>query len=105
EGATDAQVDITYDQALVDAITTSQQELGLTADGIMGPATVAALNGGSNVSKDDIIANMERWRWEPDNFGDFHVEVNIPEFTVWIMRDGEAVHSTRVVVGTPKNQT
>jgi murein L,D-transpeptidase YcbB/YkuD len=105
EGATDAKVDITYDQALVDAIKAFQEDLGLTADGVMGPATIAALNGGSNVSKDDIIANMERWRWEPDNFGEFHVEVNIPEFTVWIMKDGEAVHTTRVVVGTPKNQT
>jgi L,D-transpeptidase YcbB len=105
EGATDAKVDITYDQALVDAILKFQEEMGLTADGVMGPATVAALNGGSNVSKDDIIANMERWRWEPEQFGDFHVEVNIPEFTVWIMKDGEAVHTTRVVVGTPKNQT
>jgi len=105
EGAADAVVDITYDAALVEAIRAFQESLGLTADGIMGPATVAALNGGTNVSKDDIIANMERWRWEPEDFGDFHVEVNIPEFTVWIMRDGAPVHSTRVVVGTPKNQT
>jgi L,D-transpeptidase YcbB len=105
EGATDAKVDITYDQALSDAIKAFQEELGLTADGVMGPATVAALNGGGNVSKDDLIANMERWRWEPDDFGDFHVEVNIPEFTVWIMKDGAPVHTTRVVVGTPKNQT
>jgi len=105
EGATDAIVDITYDQALVDAIKAFQESLGLNADGVLGPATVAALNGGSNVSKDDIIANMERWRWEPSDFGDFHVEVNIPEFTVWIMKDGESVHTTRVVVGTPKNQT
>jgi murein L,D-transpeptidase YcbB/YkuD len=105
EGATDAVVDTTYDQALVDAIKAFQESLGLTADGVLGPATVAALNGGSNVSKDDIIANMERWRWEPDNFGDFHVEVNIPEFTVWIMQGGASVHSTRVVVGTPTHQT
>jgi L,D-transpeptidase YcbB len=105
EGATDAKVDITYDQPLADAIKAFQEDLGLTADGVMGPATVAALNGGGNVSKDDLVANMERWRWEPDQFGDFHVEVNIPEFTVWIMKDGAPVHSTRVVVGTPKNQT
>src|SRR5690606_14487843 len=64
-----------------------------------------ALNGGSNVSKDDIIANMERWRWEPDDFGPFNVQVNIPEFSLWIKRDGETVHTTRVVVGTPKNPT
>ncbi len=105
EGATDAVADITYDAALVDAIKAFQESLGLTVDGVLGPATVAALNGGSNVSKDDIIANMERWRWEPDDFGAFHVEVNIPEFAVRIVRDGEAVHAARVVVGTPKNQT
>jgi murein L,D-transpeptidase YcbB/YkuD len=105
EGATDAKVDLTYDQPLVDAIKAFQESLGLTADGVMGAATVAALNGGSNVSKDDIIANMERWRWAPEQFGDFHVEVNIPEFTVWIMKNGEVAHTTRVVVGTPKNQT
>jgi murein L,D-transpeptidase YcbB/YkuD len=105
EGATDAKVDTTYDQALVDAVKAFQDGLGLTADGVLGPATVAALNGGGNVSKDDIVANMERWRWEPDQFGDFHVEVNIPEFTVWIMKDGVPVHTTRVVVGRPQNQT
>src|SRR5690606_11062299 len=105
EGATDATVDITYDQALFDAVKEFQQDMGLNADGILGPATVAGLNGGGNVSKDDIVANMERWRWEPNDFGDFNVQVNIPEFTVWIMKDGESVHSTRVVVGTPKNQT
>ena len=105
EGATDAVVDSTYDQALFDAVKAFQEELGLTADGILGPATVAALNGGGNVSKDDIVANMERWRWEPEDFGQFHVQVNIPEFTVWIMKDSVPVHTTRVVVGTVKNQT
>src|SRR5690606_3345751 len=35
EGATDAKVDITYDKALVDAITAFQEGLGLTADGVM----------------------------------------------------------------------
>jgi murein L,D-transpeptidase YcbB/YkuD len=105
EGAADAKVDTTYDKSLMEAVKAFQSSLGLTADGVMGPATVAALNGAGQVSKDDIVANMERWRWEPNDFGDFHVEVNIPEFTVWIMKDGVPVHSTRVVVGRPTNMT
>lgn len=105
EGAADAKVDTTYDKPLVDAVKTFQASVGLTADGVLGAATVAALNGATGVSKDDIIANMERWRWEPSDFGEFNVEVNIPEFTVWIMKDGKPVHSTRVVVGRPTNQT
>ena len=105
EGAADAKVDTTYDKPLLEAVKTFQDSLGITADGVLGPATVAALNGATGVSKDDIVANMERWRWEPNDFGAFHVEVNIPEFTVWIMKDGAPVHSTRVVVGRPTNQT
>src|SRR5690606_11117162 len=83
ECATESQVDVTRGEGLVDAVKALQERQGLAAAGIVGPATVAALNGGSNVSKDDIIANMERWRWEPENFGEFNVQVNIPEFGLW----------------------
>lgn len=76
-----------------------QDSLGLTADGVVGPATVAALNGGSATTKEDIIANMERWRWEPSDYGDFHVAVNIPEFRLVIMDHGKLHYTTRVVVG------
>ena len=103
-GAT-AAVDITYDDALVEAVKAFQASLGLTADGVMGPATVAALNGGSATTRDDIVANMERWRWQPDDFGDFYVQVNIPEFKLAIRDHGRERYTTRVVVGTPKNQT
>jgi len=100
-----ATVDINYDAALVEAVKAFQSSLGLEADGVVGPATIAALNGGSATTKEDIIANMERWRWEPDDYGRFEVEVNIPEFRLWIKKDGKVVHTTRVVVGRPQNQT
>ena len=105
EGAANATVDITYDQPLADAVKAFQTSLDLTADGVLGPATVAALNAGSAVTRDDIVANMERWRWEPDDFGAFHVEVNIPEFELNIIENGESVYTTRVVTGRPTNQT
>ena len=101
----DAKVDISYDEPLVAAVETFQGSLGLEADGVIGPATIAALNGGSATTQQDIIANIERWRWEPDDYGRFEVEVNIPEFRLWIKKDGEVVHTTRVVVGRPQNQT
>jgi len=100
-----AAADITFDQPLVEAVKAFQEGLGLTADGVVGPATVAALNGGSATTKDDIIANMERWRWQPDDFGTFHVQVNIPEFRLWVRDHGAESYTTRVVVGTPKHQT
>lgn len=101
----EAAPDLTYDDALVAAVTSFQESLGLTPDGVAGPATVAALNGGSATTRDDIVANMERWRWEPEEFGDFHVFVNLPEFRLRIMDQGVETYTTRVVIGTPKHQT
>jgi murein L,D-transpeptidase YcbB/YkuD len=101
----EAKADITYDQPLVQAVEAFQADLGLNADGVIGPATIAALNGASATTKEDIIANMERWRWEPNDFGVFEVTVNIPEFRLWIVNKGDIAYTTRVVVGRPENRT
>lgn len=94
-----------YDDALVAAVESFQEQLGLVVDGITGPATIAALNGGSATSKGDIVANMERWRWMPPELGDFRVMVNIPEFRLAVMRGEDVTHTTRVVVGKNKHKT
>ena len=94
-----------YDELTVDAIRSFQEGQGLEVDGIIGPATIAALNGGVATRREDIIANMERWRWMPADLGDFTVFVNIPEFRLSILRHGQEEYTTRVVVGTTKNQT
>jgi murein L,D-transpeptidase YcbB/YkuD len=94
-----------YDEILVAAVESFQESLGLTVDGVIGPATVAALNGGNATSRADIIANMERWRWMPEDLGDFYVHVNIPEYRLAIMRDDAPVYGTRIVVGKRSNQT
>ncbi|MGB3338897.1 MAG: L,D-transpeptidase family protein [Devosia sp.] len=94
-----------YDDVLVDAMKAFQGTLDLDVDGVMGAATLAALNGGVPITRADIIANMERWRWMPRELGAFNVFVNIPEFRLAISRDGVEEYTTRVVVGTPKNQT
>lgn len=100
-----ASSDLVYDTALVDAVKIFQGRQGLEVDGIIGPATVAALNGGAATRREDILANMERWRWMPSDLGAFNVFVNIPEFRLAITRDGQEEYTTRVVVGTTKNQT
>ncbi len=94
-----------YGNELVEAIKAFQQNMGLIVDGVTGPATIAALNGGTEATIEDIIANMERWRWMPKDLGDFYVFVNIPEFRLAVMRGDEITHSTRVVVGKPQFKT
>jgi murein L,D-transpeptidase YcbB/YkuD len=96
---------LVYDDSLVAAMKTFQASLDLEVDGVMGPATLVALNGGVPITRADILANMERWRWMPRDLGAFNVLVNIPEFRLAINRDGQETYTTRVVVGTTKNQT
>ena len=100
-----ATADTFYDDTLVSAVEKFQESLGLEVDGIIGAATVAAFNGGAAVRREDILANMERWRWMPADLGAFNVFVNIPEYRLSILRNGQEEYTTRVVVGGTKNQT
>ncbi len=95
-----------YDPSLETAVEAFQSGAGETMDGIIGPGTRAALNATQNkISRDDIVANMERWRWLPHDLGAFHVLVNIPEFRVAVVQDDTPIFSTRVVVGKPSTPT
>ncbi|MDJ0449378.1 L,D-transpeptidase family protein [Methylocystis sp. JR02] len=62
-----------------------------------GPSTSALEN--------EIIANMERWRWLPRDMGDDRIEVNIPDFELAVIRNGAVTHRTRVIVGKEQTPT
>jgi murein L,D-transpeptidase YcbB/YkuD len=53
----------------------------------------------------EIIANMERWRWLPRDLGEERIEVNIPDFELAVVRNGEVTHRTRVIVGKEQTPT
>lgn len=46
-----------------------------------------------------IVINMERWRWMPEDLGALYVQINVPEFMVYIVKNGKTIHSEKVVVG------
>jgi L,D-transpeptidase YcbB len=54
---------------------------------------------------DIIIANMERWRWMPHDLGKTYVIVNLPDYTLRVIRQGKQVWMTRIVVGKPATPT
>lgn len=46
-----------------------------------------------------ILINMERWRWMPEDLGSFYVQDNVPEFMLYVVKDGKTVHADKIVVG------
>lgn len=52
-----------------------------------------------------IVANMERWRWLPDDLGAFHVWDNIPEQVTRVYHDGKVALKERIVVGKTNTPT
>ena len=94
--------DTNYDRELSGTIAKFQKEHGLQPTGQLTQATLDVINGPKrDKTVDIIVANMERWRWVPRDLGKTYVMVNIPDYTLRVMRDGNLVWKTRVVVGKP----
>jgi murein L,D-transpeptidase YcbB/YkuD len=97
--------DTTYDKAVAEAVKKFQESHHLAASGQLTSATVDAINGPKHDRDVDIIlANMERWRWLPRDLGSAYVMVNIPDFTLRVMKDGAQVWKTKIVSGAPGNR-
>ena len=100
-----------YDQAVIEAVKRFQLEHNTYADGVVGPGTRRLFNAphlrnrGNPAQIKAILLNMERWRWLPHDQGSFYVTVNIPEFTLRVVKEDETIHTARVVVGKTNKQT
>jgi murein L,D-transpeptidase YcbB/YkuD len=101
--------DTTYDKELAKSVYYFQKHARLRADGNLDHKTLAALNGPPpmRASKkiEAIVANMERWRWLPRDLGKKYVMVNIPDYTLKVVKDGEVAWRTKIVAGKPQTPT
>jgi murein L,D-transpeptidase YcbB/YkuD len=52
-----------------------------------------------------IVMNMERWRWLPDDLGTRYLLVNIPAFRLDAIEDGRSVLDMKVVTGKKDSPT
>jgi murein L,D-transpeptidase YcbB/YkuD len=94
-----------FDDTLAGAVRTFQERHGLPASGIVDAATRAALNVSAAERLRQIDVNIERWRFAPRDMGREHVRVNIPDFYLGLMRDGQVRLGMRVVVGDQDTPT
>ena len=97
---------LVYDTRVASAVADYQRAHGLPASGVLTARTVASLSGGHpRRLEDEIVANMERWRWLPRDLGARYVAVNIPDYSLDVFEGDRAVHHARVVVGKPDHET
>ena len=94
-----------YDQDLLLAVEHFQRRHGLDVDGAIGPATLAALNMTAEDRVQQIIVNLERWRWLPDDLGNRYVLVNQAQFFLEVIDSGNVVDKRRVIVGKPYHKS
>jgi murein L,D-transpeptidase YcbB/YkuD len=52
-----------------------------------------------------ILANMERWRWLPRDLGETHIWNNLPEFETRVVKQGQVIHTERIIIGETRSQT
>ncbi|MBV9955513.1 MAG: L,D-transpeptidase family protein [Pseudolabrys sp.] len=98
--------DLTYDKALVAAVNRVQAKADIKGKGILDDKAVALINGPKPSQMIHTIeANMERWRWLPRELGRTYVMVNVPDFTLKVVKDNEIVWRTKIVSGKPETPT
>jgi murein L,D-transpeptidase YcbB/YkuD len=89
-----------FDGRLEDAVRVFQERHGLDPDGVVGAATLAALNVPVAERIRQVELNLERWRWIPRRLGDTHIEVNIPGFDLVLVKNGQPALESRIVAGS-----
>ena len=98
--------ELVYDTKVADAVAEFQRSNGLPVSGALTPRTIAILSGGNPTRlENELLANMERWRWVPRDLGSDHLMVNVPDYSLDLLHDGTVIHHARVVVGKPDHQT
>ena len=90
---------------LAEAVKGFQKRSGLSADGVVGPNTIRALNRPIDNRLARIRANLERMRWLYNDLPADYLFVDITAFRLNLMRNHEEVWTTPVVIGTADAQT
>ena len=94
-----------FDATLLDAVRRAQRRYGLNPTGTVSSQTLAALNVPAQARVRQIMANMERWRWLPQDLPRDRIQVNIAAAVLTVFDGDQPVMSMRAVTGRPGDET
>ncbi len=94
-----------YDHGVKTAVSHFQRRHGLPPDGVVGGATLKALNVPVKARVNQIRANLERARWVLPVLPDEFVLVDITGFSLTYIKHGKIAWETKVQVGKAYRET
>ncbi|WP_454715403.1 L,D-transpeptidase family protein [Caulobacter segnis] len=94
-----------FDAALTQAVQRAQKRFGLNPNGIVNKATLDALNTPVERRIDQIVANMERWRWLPQTLPAERIQVNVAAAILSVFSHDTPTLTMRAVTGRPGDET
>lgn len=87
------------------AVKKLQASYGLTADGVINSSLIQELNKPLLFRLQQLMINMERMRWQPDDPDGRMIMVNIPEFMLHVWNGKTKEFDMEVIVGKEGNST
>ncbi|TBW30398.1 murein L,D-transpeptidase [Gramella sp. KN1008] len=94
-----------YNKELQEAVKNFQMDHGIQVDALLGKTTVNNLNLTKRDRYHQILVNLERWRWYPRDLGSHYIIVNIPDYRLSVVKNGDTIRSHRTMVGTEVRKT
>ncbi|MFT3824312.1 MAG: L,D-transpeptidase family protein [Chitinophagaceae bacterium] len=95
----------TFTPELTDAVKRMQKSFGFKETGIVNKALTDALNVPVKQRIEQMLVNLERMRWLPENTTPDKIVVNIPEFIIHVFEQNKIVFDMPIVVGSEANST
>ncbi|MCE2571075.1 L,D-transpeptidase family protein [Motilimonas eburnea] len=95
-----------FNEPLIEPIKAFQRQHGLDPDGIIGPATLAALNLSYETRVKRIKMNLERMRWLSSHLQNHeYILVNLASYQLDLFREHRTIWQTHVIVGKKRHAT
>ncbi|MCJ7757507.1 MAG: L,D-transpeptidase family protein, partial [Gillisia sp.] len=94
-----------YSEIVQEAIKQFQLENGLMVDGIIGNRSIGVLNQGFDKRAEQILVNLERWRWFPRDLGSHYILINIANFQLQVVKGNQTISTHKIIVGRESRKT
>jgi murein L,D-transpeptidase YcbB/YkuD len=96
---------IKMNTATAKAVRSFRTRHGLKDTALVDKAMVVQMNVPIQKRIEQILVNMERSRWMPNNPSENHISVNIPDYTMNVYENNKLQFSMNVVVGASATKT